>query len=341
MSNKSYQAYMDVLRSREVRPEFSKIAAVVESAAVPRISVTRSVLTALLLIVAGSLVLSSIDRTSTPAIPSMQNEAVSRVRRTVRVADDQKIAAHTVARRTVYKGETSLAKQLTFAVSTDASTHSADVPNKPTNGEPPPIELCNPLPVSSVSRQMALKTTVLQSINLESDDVPKWSVFVGGSAARQFSSESMLRSNSIGDLFAGVGYRLSHYLTVSILGGRTEYLLPASSSVMTYRDTTFEHGNQTYHNVIGSLVPISTSSPSHSYWLGGSILYSFGDIWRPRAEIGGAVSQQGLVLRESVGVAKDISESLEATLSAQGTQLNPASLWLTKIGLSLSIGYCF
>jgi hypothetical protein len=331
MSKNTYYEYMAVLRSRDPRPPFNQLEALISSGPPTPQSTHSSVWLSVWLLGAGSATVTLIALTMWfLPLKSASNPEIA----------FQPIQAHVST-------ETARASAVQFQATRAVSNKRGqnDIPvasceSAPHREEPAynPISVCTPTNVVAALRH-SNSLSQFESIDIEAPQPKRFSVLIGGSASHEVNANVNLETNRLTDAFAGIGYDISKHVTLHVLGGEEVFAMPSRSTVMTYHDTTIIAGGNSYYSVIGKIEPSPVPEIHHAYWLGGSVRYSIGDVWQTFAEVGAAGSTQGMLLRESIGLGHDLSESFGLELMCGSDQLRTTNTRLTKLVISAALVY--
>jgi hypothetical protein len=162
-----------------------------------------------------------------------------------------------------------------------------------------------------------------------------------GAISRQFNAP--FQQTSFSDAFLGMGYNFSQHSSLRVLAGEEVFSAPSSTTTqsLSFHDTTFN----SYKNVIGEIQSINIPTLTRVYWLGGSYRYTMGDlsnVIRPFAEVMAGGSTDGFLTHQSLGAEFTASSAVNLDLLFEASELIPQnSGWLTKVGFSAAVSYCW
>ncbi len=341
MYNKDYQAYLNGLRAREVRPPIEQIARLIATAPVrpsftiPLVAKFLGALAICGMVALGYWALSTKFRgASAPAKSAPLS--IKHVSPFSREFHAPKFHAYNGSHfseiaGTIFAESKGPVQRSGRTDSIHASLAACPVPDEIIPFHPianaAPMGLPIPVPTSEQATE------------------GKFFVSLGGSIAQQFSSNATYRQTSFSDAFLGIGYDLSQYSSVRILAGEEAFKTPSNTTTnsIAFHDTTFLHNGQSYQNVIGEIQGANIPILTRIYWLGASYRYTLGDVAtpiRPFAELTAAGSTDGFLSHQSLGAEFTASNRIDLDLLFEASELLPQnSAWLTKAGFAAAVSY--
>lgn len=335
MSKSTYRDYLSVLRTREVQPDFAKMAELVVATApsgrwlIPVVALTLIVAT-----VAGiwlttspssmpqKLAASNNNVITSYSIPASRSESTVTATHQHKYTEGRMLWIAEPIQGTASK----LGQE---EPDTIPSLHGCDLRIMPTV---PPAGTFVFAP--AVATELPSSDSTVHGLFLE--------LGLPASFWRQFNVNGYWHQIALIPNFVDGGYQLSDHIWLTLAAGRETFDFPVLSQSMTYRDTTFVHDGQTYHNVIGEMASTTSDALQDAFWIGGGLRYILGEGVRPIGEITAGASTYGPLIRQLVGVDFPLADHLRFAILAQATELFPqGSAWLTKAGVSASVSYRF
>ncbi|HWF45109.1 MAG TPA: hypothetical protein VG537_10750 [Candidatus Kapabacteria bacterium] len=339
MYSKDYRNYLELLRARDVRPSFTRVAEMIAASPTqnqkPIPTVTKLFVALAITVVIGAGLWMLMPNTLTIEKSQRQNQANMHVLNSTAPLLSQPRASR-VTLHVQGSGTITLPVSRSQSGAIGVSDyHSAQAANSGQSISPCTARDIVVQPHSIASVVQSVSAIEIPDFEKESGD--NFFVTAGGAIGQQFSSNAVFRQLSLTDAFAGVGYNLSRSSSVRLLGGEEVFAIASTTHSISYTDTVL----QNYYNVIGSIQAAPSSSLTRVYWLGASYRYIL-DVAgiRPFGEIMAGGSTDGLLSHQSLGVEFTATSHIDLDLLLGASELLPQnSAWLTKAGFAAEMSY--
>jgi hypothetical protein len=338
MYRKDYRSYIGLLRSREARPSFARVEALIAAtptrnlSAVPFFAKTFSSL--FVIGVIGTALWMLTSKAPHNKIPqSRSGIEVNSSEYSIQPQFPKFATRHKIRLL-------GIASPGFPILGSSASEHIADSELSLASVPLPNIVIAhspithNTLPVASI--------TIADS---EKESKSNFFVMVSGTISQQVSTNAAFRQLSFSDAFLGIGYSLSQHASIRVLAGEEEFNAPSNTTTnsISFRDTTFVHNGQSYQNVIGEVQSTNLPVLTRVFWLGASDRYTLGDEAspiHPFGELMAGGSTDGFLTHQSLGAEWTLGSRIDFDLLFQASELlPPGSTWLTKVGFSAELAY--
>jgi hypothetical protein len=348
MYNKDLNDQLKVLRDREVRPPFAEMARLVATApsrTPPTIPLTAKFVGAMLvggMVAAGAWVLSANHPIAEmPRISNLANVNSTQMTHEFHApyGPVNSIFSHARSNKSNSINFTEPESSVLDDQQGSSVLHAA---NKDSSFLP--IHSCKIIEQRASIQPVAVNAQPIPPISIPFPDQESNGSFFatgGGAISRQFNAR--FQQTSFSDAFLGVGYSLSPNASLRVLAGEEVFSAPSSTTTnsISFHDTAFN----SYKNVIGEIQSTNIPTLTRVYWLGASYRYTMGDlsnVIRPFAEAMAGGSTDGFLTHQSLGAEFIGSNTINLDLLFEASELIPQnSSWLTKVGFSAAVSYCW
>jgi hypothetical protein len=353
MYNKDTKDYLEVLRTRGVRPPFEQMASLIANAPLRNVSAIplfAKFAGALLLggiIASGAWVLSA--KFHATDVPTSTNRVNASAFYPSHVTHES-YGSQTTQQNNKNRSKLKIISQANFTEPEGSVLHdcqpSSVIHTMDDDNTTPPLHPCAIREQAASLQPVASDTPPISPITIPSSNQESTGNFfttLGGVISRQFNAP--FQQTSFSDAFLGVGYGFSTHSSVRVLAGEEVFSAPSRTTTnsISFHDTTFVHDGQTYQNVLGEIQSVTPPLLTRIYWLGASYRYTMGHLSntvRPFAEVMAGGSTDGFLTHQSLGAEFTATSSIDLDLLLEASELVPQnSGWLTKAGFSAAMEY--